>query len=204
MKKKSLIIWGLIALAAIGTTWALTFRHIDHENTRKAKPLEAQVLVDDTNLSGKTGTVPYAVAFKNLGESPAFVRFTYTDMWELEKDGKNYLLSPLSKGYPVATLNWSQEQRDLWKKGKDGWIYYRRVLEPGQSSASVLDNIVFPNYTGDLSDYGAADYNLQFTVEMVQASTSPSTLNSKALNTKVVQEIFGRQVEIRGEEVVWR
>lgn len=206
-KRKTLLMIGCISLLLIGVCYAIWSGSINHTNRLKADNLSAEIQETFKQESEPSGTVQKKVSFKNNGTSAAFLRVSYAETWECTEDGENVLLNNQVNGSDVASKNWENgfgKNSNLWTKGDDGWFYYNRVLEPGESTANILEEVSFPSYSGDYASYKDAKYRLYFRMELLQLSDSNSTLNSDEVNQNATKTVFGREAVVTGDLVEWK
>lgn len=168
----------LLISIVIGITGATVVHTMTLENPIKTPPVKGEI---EENLKNEAKEVQ----FKNTGEADVFLRVAYTETWKngntilpnnaLKKDG--------SGSVPVATPNWVNTGN--WQLDADsGWLYYYKALPVGESTDLIVDHVDFVG-TGsnpsvkldDLVDgdkYENAEYDLHFTMEVVQASDDVS------------------------------
>ena len=210
MRKKSkinLFVIGCLALLLIGFSFALWTGKIWHTNELKADKLEAKIEETFKQGSKPTGNVKKEVSFKNNSSSTVFLRVSYAETWEKTEDDNKILLNNQLNGSDVATKNWKNgfaKDSDLWFDGGDGWFYYKKILKPGASTENILEDISFPEYSGDYKEYENAQYQLYFRMEILQLSDSQSTLNRFEVNKKASKTIFGKEATVNGEMVKWQ
>ena len=93
----------------------------------------------------------------NDGKNPAFVRIK-VEGWDCL--GANNMIT-------YRTDYVENKLGDKWVVGNDGYFYYTEVLESGETTDALFDQIVIPTtVTNDLS---GEDYKLTVTAEAVQA-----------------------------------
>lgn len=201
-----LFLIGCLALVLIGTSYAFWSGKIGHTNILKADNLKAELVETFKQKTAPSGTVQKQVSFKNNGTCAAFLRVCYAETWETTEDGKKILLNNQVNGTDIATKKWKTgfgEESVLWADGGDGWFYYKKVLEPGAQTDNILEEVIFPTYSGEYAKYKNADYQLYFRMELLQLSDSPSTLNSSEVNQKASKTVFGKEAMVNGDSVAW-
>lgn len=206
-KKKLWMILGLSALIVAGTTLAIWHQNIQKTNNLKADSMKAMV-TEKYTPSTPDSTVTKEVSFKNDGTTDAFLRVAYVENWQKEDaEGNSVLLSNKANGTEVAVKNWTKSFSDYWQDGKDGWFYYKYVLQSGESTEKILNSVTFPDYRQEAyKSYADADYSLYFKVEMLQASTGDATLNKDKVNEEASKTVFGKSatVDYVYKTVTWK
>lgn len=200
-----------LAAAAIGTTFA--WQTWDLSVTNELRSHTTAVKVDEEGFNPSTGVKP--VKFINTGNSSVFLRVSYTEYWEKEKDRDTYLISNVAPDgiTEMAVKNWTEYWPDStketknaeWTYGGDGWYYYNKILKAGGSTERILDSVTFENITEDNKEYLDANYRLYFKAEVVQCSDGSNTLNSEEVNNDATQKMFGRSpsVDLVNGTVSW-
>lgn len=207
VRKKLWVVCGLSVLLVIGTTLAVWHQRIQHTNHLEADTIKAQV-VENFTPSEPKDTVTKDVSFKNEGTTDVFVRVAYVETWKKkDRNNETMLLSNQLSGKDVATKNWTKSFSDYWQDGKDGWFYYKYVLQSGESTEKILNSVTFPDYRQEAyKSYADADYSLYFKVEMLQASTGDATLNKDKVNEEASKTVFGKSatVDYVYKTVTWK
>lgn len=190
-----------------GTTLAIWHQNIQKTNNLKADSMKATV-TEKYTPSTPDSTVTKEVSFKNDGTTDAFLRVAYVENWQKEDaEGNSVLLSNKANGTEVAVKNWTKSFSDYWQDGKDGWFYYKYVLQSGESTEKILNSVTFPDYRQEAyKSYADADYSLYFKVEMLQASTGDATLNKDKVNEEASKTVFGKSatVDYVYKTVTWK
>ena len=205
-RKKLLFLVGCMALLLIGTCYAFWSGQIAHTNQLKADEVTAEIQEVFQQDTVPTGSVQKKVSFRNDSTSSVFLRVCYAETWQATEDDKVILLNNQVNGSDVAVKNWKNgfgEESSLWSDGGDGWFYYKKVLEPGAETENILEEVTFPDYTGEYVDYRNADYQLYFRMEILQLSDSQSTLNSSEVNQAASTTVFGKEAMVNGDSVAW-
>lgn len=168
----------LAVSVAAGVTGATILHEMKLENPLKTPPVEGEV-IEELDKGAKK------VSFTNKGEADVFLRVAYTETW-IAEDGKTILPNIAEKedGTMVilAEPNWTAAQWD--RESIDNWYYYKKVLpgsaairkskgslkEQDKNTGYLVDGVTF--HLDNLKDtrYQKADYQLHFTMEVVQAS----------------------------------
>lgn len=202
-----IVIAGLAAALMACAVYAYWNASLGHVNELEADSVKAGITETFDQGSTPEGTVTKKVSFSNSGSAAAFLRISYAESWTSGSGDDKHLLSNTADGSDVAGKNWTAFFRDgdSWEKGSDGWYYYKKMLKPGESTENILDSVTFPEYTGKYQEYGSADYELYFRMELLQASDSQSTLNSDEVNGEASKTVFGRTAAVDDEgNVSWK
>lgn len=205
-KKIGIFLVGCLALFLIGTCFAYWYGNLSHTNKLTANEMVANILEVFQQDALAKGTVEKKVSFKNTGSSTAFLRVSYSETWTRQEQEEKILLNNQQNGQDVADKQWTTDWMDsnLWVDGDDGWYYYKKVLQSGESTKPILESVSFPDYVGTLKAYDGADYQLYFRMELLQVSDSTSTLNSDTVNREASQRVFGREASIENQNVIWK
>lgn len=108
------------------------------------------------------------VSFSNSGDVPQVIRFQYTGKWS-DSSG-----TPLPGLTVQPTVNLANTGN--WEE-IDGWYYYKKVLQPNDVTANVIESVTFDasltngGYDGK-TDYSGKRYTLTVTVESLSANTT--------------------------------
>lgn len=178
----------------VGATGATILHELRLENPIKTPTVEGSI-PEDLERGAKK------VSFSNDGEADVFLRVTYAETWTA-KDGTilpNTTKDRDGKEVVPAAPVWNTE--DWYTGSADGWYYYRKVL-PGTEAAKkaddrntglLVDGVQFltSEQFADLPDtrYKDADYQLHFTMEIVQASDDWNNVSVPA-----VQQMFHKDL----------
>lgn len=133
------------------------------------------------NISWGNDVLKY-VRFSNTGQSTMLIRATYAQTW---KSGTAYLsnLAKIDSGYvnvaePHWTISGFTNNSLWWYNTNDGWYYYRKILEPGESTDVVMDKVTF--ISPEPPGYNGAEYSILFRLESCQYSSNPENENQLA------------------------
>lgn len=202
--KTLIVVAGLAAAVIAGATYAFWSTAMEHVNELGSDTVSAEIKETFDKGAAPDGTVTKKVSFRNSGSASAFLRISYVESWTSGSGDEKQLLSNTSDGTDVAGKTWTEFFRDSknWEKGSDGWYYYRKLLPPGESTENIMDSVTFPEYTGKYQEYGSADYELYFRMELLQASDSKSTLNSDEVNEQAGSTVFGRKASLDADGTV--
>lgn len=193
----------MIASLSIGTVSALWAEEIVHENKLVADEVKGSI-VENFPSPSMTGDVTKEVSFTNSGTAAAFLRVAYSETWTKKSGSDDVMLNNSVNGTDVATKNWSTAKNADWVDGGDGWLYYKKLLNPGETTEKILQSVSFPDYTqDDYKAYKDADYQLYFRMELLQASDSHATLNKDKVNEDSTSTVFGKKATVSGTNVTW-
>lgn len=180
----------MVVFMAVGATGAAILHELRLENPIRTPTVEGSIPEDLKHGAKKA-------AFSNDGEADVFLRVTYAETWTA-RDGSilpNTTRDKDGNEITPASPNWRTER---WYTGSsDGWYYYKRVL-PGTAAAGSAEsrstgllvdgvNFLSPEQFDSLLDtrYKDADYQIHFTMEIVQASDDWENVSVPA-----VQQMF--------------
>lgn len=185
LKKCLPVLAVLLVSMVIGITGATIVHNMTLANPIKTPPVEGSI----EEVVGSTKET----WFKNNGESPVFLRIAYSESWETGSGDalRTLPLEAVKKDgtkVRVATPKWVHTKN--WVDGGDGWLYYNKILEPGDKTDLIVQGVSLINNDdfGNLVDgeaYKAGSYQLHFTMEIVQAS------EDWAVNQDAVGKLFG-------------
>lgn len=146
MKKKKnklaiIALSGLLAVGVVAGTYAFFTQSQQIANIFSTKPYSADIYEKFTPPSDWTpGTTTTKQVFaKNTGSGDEIVRASYTESW-VSANGAQLPLTFGSPAQSAAILNFTTPSS--WSQ--DGnYYYYQSILQPGQTSASLLDSVTF-------------------------------------------------------------
>ncbi len=120
----------------------------------------------EDGVSGVTpGTkVTKIVEVENTGNSPAWVRIIL-DVKALSSDGTTALSADQFE------LDFDTEH---WTKGDDGYWYYNRALEPGETTEPLFTGVTFADSMGD--DYQGSKITIGVAAQAVQTANNGDTV----------------------------
>ncbi len=113
----------------------------------------------------------------------------WTTVWpEYQKDPDSNLPEP--------------KKDEEWVDGGDGWYYYKKVLKKNETTARILNGVIFPTVP---EEYETANYRLFFKAEVVQCSDGSHTLNSEDVNDDATYKMFKKVAKVNqdGINVQW-
>lgn len=117
---------------------------------------------------------------ENVGANPCFVRIKVTGLDCLGNAG----MITYRTDYVTGKLG------DNWELGSDGYFYYNKVLEVGDVTDALFDQIVIPTglENGDPED----EFNVVVTAEAVQAQGAKASFAAvQAMTVPEIQAWFG-------------
>ncbi len=211
------------AAAAVGITGAVVLHDMTLDNPIKT-PGVTVTIREDLNRNEKKAR------FVNDGEADVFLRVGCAETWVYTDPvtGEREILPNLARedaGDPASTVRVAEFTVDgnYWEHDEEtGWYYYKRILpsglrSPGKNETELfVDAVTFrcleaaqdgsggyaakPGFE-NADKYAAADYQLHFTVEAVQASDEAD------VSADAVRELFGKTIVLTarggdpGEEI---
>ena len=175
--KKLLLIFGLLVLMAVGSTYAYfqSSESIDNQfHSAEAKIyLNEKFDPNDRWVPGEEKQKE--VRFGNEGRIDAVLRVKFTPILQLEDETED---SNAAAGF---TLNFADDFSTNWTE-KDGWYYYNKVLVPGELTDITLKSVTISDAIGNdehgiLTDYSGASYDVKIEGELLQASLATEAAN---------------------------
>ena len=208
MKKKIILI--ILVLISIGTTYAYFSKSITAENLFNTSSFNVTIYEDNNSTWGDKNV---SFTNSNNAKSGAVLRIMYNEIFKINEvvatsnKHNDYnptflanttygqVLSNKINNTDVVTKTWTSTFNNYFVSGNDGWYYYTKVLNPGDTirvlqSITLNNNLIsnLPNY----NDYLNATYDLNFDFEAVQAST------------RAVSNLWGLNITINnGGNVLW-
>lgn len=175
-KKYIIAMLALLLILAIGVTYTVSIYVLKLNNKINTATVSGQIIEEfpEQDINWDAGeTNIKKVFFKNTGSADVFLRVSYGEVWHyIDEENKTYMLNNLydsgNGSVEIVQKLWTDDWRNDWQDGGDGWIYYKKVLKSQDSTAPVLDGLNFHNNNDD--KYKSADYKLTFQMEVVQAS----------------------------------
>ena len=183
MRKKLSIAFGLgLALVAMAIGITFTYSHDSSvlENTFEIAQTRVQ-FIDTFNspsnwISGQT--VPKEIKVKNETGVPVVARIKLEEAWD-SSDGMGLPLVGAQSNVRMAIINYTEDSG--WTL--DGTWYYSPVLQPGETSASLITGVTL-NGDADLGAdwrYGGATYKLSAKAEVIQSDLAATEWHKKAV-----------------------
>lgn len=179
MKKERKLIWiacaTLLAVLGLSQTLAFFTTNVDSENLITFGNLDLKI--NETTLDNQGEEVAYSpdekvnlsrnshlsriIRLENTGSQPMYVRVDLSITGQ-DKDGGEIKNADALAEY---TLN-----EDDWVY-KDGWYYYKDILEPGSESKELMTEIIFDiNEISSL--YPGGDFDLDVSAQGVQSKNN--------------------------------
>lgn len=131
-------------------------------------------------------SVTKEVNFTNEGDMQSLFRVKYDEYWTAA-DGNtlsNTFWDAASSSVLDAMIkNWNAANgfanTSLWIDGGDGYYYYSKVINPGETTDPVLDSLKLNENllaSSMMIDYTKAQYNLSFSVDSIAASANDTSI----------------------------
>lgn len=169
MKKKSILLVALSVMLVAAVATAITLAYFTDEKTAKNTFTVGNVSIELTEpnwaVSPEEGSkvypgepLPKDPQVTNNGSNPCFVRIA-VDMPTLP-DGQGEV--KFRTKYVVDALGAN------WVDGKDGYYYYRKLLDVTETTTPLFDSILIPVELENETDFDAV-YNVIVYAEAVQA-----------------------------------
>lgn len=176
----------------IGATGAAVLHNLTLENPIKTPPVEGFI---QEKLNGNAKEVN----FINKGEADVFLRVAYGETWSYEdSDTQRTLLLPNMAGRKDGNGKYRVARPDWRPKGwlldpESGWLYYHKVLKVGEATPLIVSKVDFADADAleelvEGEKYKEADYDLHFTIEVVQAS------DEKDVSVDAVKKLFQKDL----------
>ncbi|MCQ2570820.1 MAG: BsaA family SipW-dependent biofilm matrix protein [Candidatus Saccharibacteria bacterium] len=190
MKKKRVLAFiALTALVAtVGGTVAYYSNVFEFDNNFKLGSAVTEYVetFESPDNWKSCDTTPKTLVITNKSNTPVAARFKIEEYWKKAGSTSTGHDSDLSSTYmdeKVAIINF-QNEGDWEKKGD--WYYFKRTLDEGESTTSLLESVSFNcnvNFAGDVvysedgktgysttNDYQNAKYHLYITAQTVEES----------------------------------
>ena len=187
----------IVALIVSGATYAYNQHLTRLDNFLNAEQVSAEIIENglevgevaslNMNLGGETLK---EVRFRNTGSTGVFVRVSFAETWTSREQW-------LSSDNDYVELNWTNAWEDEWEEGEDGWYYYKKVLLTETETNEVLSSVTFKDYPEVPLDYINANYQLFFSMEVVQYS------EETAVNDDALRDVFRRSATVIDGNVTW-
>lgn len=190
IKKKPLIFLVLIGIVGLyASTFAFYTSSDSFANNFKVSTYNVSI---DEEFYNKWGTKK--VKFVNYDNTPVVIRFSIDETWTKNTGDEKLTLDNNYNGENVVIKDWTDDFKNDFIDGHDGYYYYKKVLEPN-SSVQVLNSI---NLNEDLiknspyyDSYNSYDYNLSFNLEAIQATSD------------AISSIWNKNTTINLDDVTW-
>lgn len=187
-KKSLFFLLALLVVGGIGGTIAFFTSTVTYANLFQVS--KYNVVVEE-KFNNEFGTKE--VNFVNNSKAPAVIRINYNEFWTRIANTDQIILNNLVNGTSLVTKSWTPTFLNDFTY-HDGWYYYNKVLkekENVQVLTAINLNSTLLN-TADLKEeYHNADYELDFNLESVQASS------------KAIKSVWNTVATITGDDVIW-
>ncbi len=189
IKKKPLFfLLALLVIGTVGGTIAFFTSSVTYANIFQVSKYN---VVIEEKFNNEFGTKE--VNFVNQSKASSVIRINYNEFWSRVVGEDKIILNNLVAGTNLVTKSWTTAFLNDFTY-RDGWYYYNKVLKEN-SSVQVLTAISLNEAlltTNDLKEeYHNADYELDFNLESVQAST------------QAIKSVWNRNATITGDDVSW-
>ena len=189
IKKKPLFfLLALLVIGTVGGTIAFFTSSVTYANIFQVSKYN---VVIEEKFNNEFGTKE--VNFVNQSKASSVIRINYNEFWSRVVGEDKIILNNLVAGTNLVTKSWTTAFLNDFTY-RDGWYYYNKVLKEN-SSVQVLTAISLNEAlltTNDLKEeYHNADYELDFNLESVQAST------------QAIKSVWNRDATITGDDVSW-
>ncbi len=184
-KKKAIIFIVILLITVfIGGTYAFYFSGTSILNKFKTMTYDVKL---EEEFNGTFGTKKVRI-INNESDAPVVLRINYLEIWSKEdEEGAYDTLSNKFDNIEVVTKGWTQEFKENFTLRDDGWYYYNKVLNPG-NTIEILENITLNDEliqgSVNYEDYKTYNYELTFNYEAIQATK------------EAIGEIWGLYVDI--------
>ena len=189
----------MLIVTGVGSTYAYNHHSTQQENLLKASKVAAEIIENGNSVDESKGfeikhgeNIEKRVRFKNTGEAAVFIRVSFGEAW-IGSQGEW-----LASDNEYAILHWTSAWADEWYKCDDGWYYYKKILKPNEITAEVLSSVIFESYENIPEEYLEANYQLFFTMEVVQYS------DDMMVNSGALREGFDRSATVADSIVTWK
>ena len=168
---------------------------------------------------------PKTIRVKNESTAAVVARIKYTEEWVAAD--RTTILDPIDDTTNLRMAIIDRDDTEKWLLKSDGWYYYHRPLEPGESTSSFMKSVTLncdANLSGESicatengqtvctsedNPYGSATYTLRLTTSTIQENMAASEwdyapVNNEAvlLNGATVTSWLGSMTEIERVDVL--
>jgi len=173
----------LLLVGIVGYTGAYYYNSVVLPNEFKSNTINVTI---EENFDGEFGTKEVSFVNKESTtteyNTDVYLRINYNEYW-LDDDG-NYL-NNLVDGENAVEKTWTDDFKNYFVDGEDGWFYYTKVLKAGES-VKVLESIILLN-----ESYDGMHYNLDFNFEAIQADSATAS------------KVWGKTVTTSDDTLTW-
>lgn len=149
--------------ANVVTTGNIKLELIETTNENKAFPEEGVVVIPGA-------TVSKIVTVKNTSKNPAFVRIQLSKLVSDQNLQEDFMEND------ILTTDFNSKD---WTVGKDGFIYYNKILEPGKETAPVIKEVYINGLKTD-NKYRGVNFTLQIDAYGVQSKNNGTKYSEAA------------------------
>ena len=188
----------ILAVGVMGATYTYNQHNNELDNLLKASLVAGEILENESSVGEDNqfelrqgAKIPKHVKFSNTGEAPVFMRVSFSETWLGDIEG--WLVGEDT----YTKLHWTNEWHEEWQLKEDGWYYYKKILPSNTTTAEVLSAVKFVALEELPLTYRNSNYQLTFTMEVVQYSDEV-TVNNDALKSA-----FNRTATVTDGEVRW-
>lgn len=178
-------------VCAIGFTLAYYTSEVRVVNDFKTSTYNVDI--EDRN-TGSWGDRTVTFINREETNAPVVLRINYNESWTSKINNTLLTIDNTVNGVNAVSKEWTDEFRNDFTKGEDGWYYYNKVLNANES-VKVLNKVELNRDLIALSpyyeEYLTYTYDLSFNFEAIQATS------------KAVEEIWNKNITIEGNEISW-
>ncbi|GAA0070422.1 BsaA family SipW-dependent biofilm matrix protein [Clostridium sardiniense] len=112
------------------------------------------------------------VSIKNTGKNPVIVRVIINPQWDEEKDENGKVTKLTTSASNQVQLNFSNTWKEDWIKDNDGYYYYNKILNPGESTSDLLKSISLKNNISqeDIESFKNRNFSVNVSSEAIQVN----------------------------------
>ena len=197
-----LLLFLIVLLIGLGTTYA--FFNTNRNKSNEFFTSSYDVYIEEDDGENDWGEKNISLVNSEDAKSGAIIRLYYVEKWGEESisdveiqqmlnyknDNSIVFLSSLSNSYNnknVVDIGWTNSFLNDFVDGGDGWYYYKKILQPG-NSVKIVESL---NLSNDISSntelfnlYSANEYKFDVIFETCQATT------------KAVFDLWGKNIYI--------
>lgn len=145
---------------------------------------------------------PKTIRVKNESTAAVVARIKYTEEWVAAD--RTTILDPIDDATNLRMAVIDRDDTEKWLLKSDGWYYYHRPLEPGESTSSFMKSVTLncdANLSGESvcttengqtvctsedNPYGSATYTLRLTTSTIQENMAASEWDYAPVNNEAV------------------
>ncbi|MGG7097116.1 BsaA family SipW-dependent biofilm matrix protein [Clostridium sardiniense] len=112
------------------------------------------------------------VSIKNTGKNPVIVRVIINPQWDEEKDESGKVTKLTTSASNQVQLNFANTWKEDWIKDNDGYYYYNKILNPGESTSDLLKSISLKNNISqeDIESFKNRSFSVNVSSEAIQVN----------------------------------